>query len=262
MLLKPTRVVGGWAIDQARGIGGLIAVLLSFVRVTLRPRTWRRPFRQEFIRQLFDSGVATLRLVLVIALFVGVGLFLQLVRLGSEAGHTQAARDLFVSTLVAHVGPLLVGLLVAGRSGLSIIGEVAQLRRSRQIDLLEAQGIDAFAYVAVTRMLALAVSVPVLTVLFIALTLGFGHSMALLIGESRDSMIDFANSVLVMITPPMYLGVAVKTVLYGIVIGAAAFQTGFEEIPREHDVTRRVPRGFARCVLAVFVTTGVVTVLI
>ena len=57
--------------------------------------------------------------------------------------------------LILGTGPLITGLLVAGRVGAGIGAEIRAMKVTEQIDALEANAVDAFKYLAVTRIIAL-----------------------------------------------------------------------------------------------------------
>ena len=67
--------------------------------------------------------------------------------------------------LIRETGPLTAGLLVSGRVGAGIGAEIGAMRVSEQIDALEANAVDAFKYLAVTRIIALMIAMPLLTIM-------------------------------------------------------------------------------------------------
>src|SRR5213596_1924753 len=65
--------------------------------------------------------------------------------------------------LIRETGPLTAGLLVSGRVGAGIGAEIGAMRVTEQIDALEANAVDAFKYLAVTRVIACVIAMPLLT---------------------------------------------------------------------------------------------------
>src|SRR5688572_8932385 len=104
-------------------------------------------------------------LILIAGLAIGVVLSM----------HTRASLERFgaeslipaglAMALIRETGPLTAGLLVAGRVGAGIGAEIGAMKVSEQIDALEANAVDAFKYLAVTRIIALMIVMPLLTVL-------------------------------------------------------------------------------------------------
>jgi len=62
--------------------------------------------------------------------------------------------------LIRETGPLTAGLLVSGRVGAGIGAEIGAMKVTEQIDALEANAVDAFKYLAVTRIIALMIAMP------------------------------------------------------------------------------------------------------
>ena len=73
--------------------------------------------------------------------------------------------DLTAVSVVREMGPLMTAILVAGRSGSSIAAEIATMQVSEEIDGLKVMGMDPIEFLAVPRLLALVVVMPLLTVL-------------------------------------------------------------------------------------------------
>jgi phospholipid/cholesterol/gamma-HCH transport system permease protein len=68
--------------------------------------------------------------------------------------------------VVAHfrdLGPLITGMIVAGRSGAGLASEIATMKVSEEIDALRAMGLDPLRWLVVPRCVALAVTLPILT---------------------------------------------------------------------------------------------------
>ena len=65
--------------------------------------------------------------------------------------------------LLSETGPLMTGLLVAGRVGAGIGAELGGMKVTEQIDALESLAVDSFHYLAVTRVIACMIALPILT---------------------------------------------------------------------------------------------------
>jgi len=83
-----------------------------------------------------------------------------LARFGAEA---MIPAGLGIS-VVTEIGPLVTGLLMAGRAGAGIGAELGAMKVTEQIDALEAVAVDSFRYLSVTRVVACAIALPLLTV--------------------------------------------------------------------------------------------------
>ena len=80
-----------------------------------------------------------------------------------------------VLVLVRDLAPVLVGLIVLGRSGTVAMVELGALRQGGQLRRLDAMGIDPLIYFLMPRTLAITVATFTLTILFIAVALSVGY---------------------------------------------------------------------------------------
>jgi len=253
--------LGAATIRTVRGMSLACAFGTAVAARALRPGTWRRTVRAELARQLFESGVTSLRIVALIALLLGAGIFVNLLRVAGEAGQAGLTRDVAALFLIAHGAPLLVALVAVGRSGVATMAELGAMRVTGQLELLEAQGIDPFSFLAIPRVIALTIVVPVLTAVLTVLTLAAGYLTALATGATSDPALDFAESVFRQVTPSVYIAVTLKTTLSGFFVGVIACLTGLRGAVAM-DLPRLLSAGFVRCVVAVLLIAAFVGVLV
>jgi phospholipid/cholesterol/gamma-HCH transport system permease protein len=153
--------VGSSVIGVLEVIGAVATfggqALVDAVRPPYEPR--------EILRHVFQFGYRSAPLILIAGLAIGIVLSMHtrasLERFGAEA---MIPAGLAIA-LIRETGPLTAGLLVAGRVGAGIGAEIGAMKVSEQIDALEASAVDAFKYLAVTRILALMIVMPLLTIM-------------------------------------------------------------------------------------------------
>lgn len=129
--------------------------------------SFRRPVEfGEIVNQMFEVGWRTVPLVMFSGFAFGIVIALEtrseMLHFGAEAMIPQAVS----LGLFFDIGPLLTGLLVAGRAGAGIGAELAGMRVTEQIDALEAIAVDSFKYLVVTRIVACVLALPILTLIF------------------------------------------------------------------------------------------------
>ena len=120
--------------------------------------------RKLVLKQMEHIGVDSLPLVIIIAIFTGA------------VAAWQAAYQLkglapisFLGTatsraIITELGPVLTGIIIAGRVGASIAAELGSMKVTEQIDALETMGISRIRYLAMPRFLASIIMLPVLIV--------------------------------------------------------------------------------------------------
>src|SRR3954465_2797077 len=124
--------------------------------------TFRRPFEiREVIRQIYMVGWRSLPLVGTSGLAIGVVLSMHtratMERFGAEALIPAA----LAIAMISETGPLMTGLLVSGRVGAGIGAELGGMKVTEQIDALESVAVDSFHYLAVTRIIACMIALPI-----------------------------------------------------------------------------------------------------
>ena len=125
----------------------------------------RRIRWDALIEQGADIGARAVRIIALIVFLVGLTVAFQAAYQLQQFGAGMFVADLTAVSVVREMGPLMVAILVAGRSGSSIAAEIATMQVSEEIDALKVMGVDPIEYLAVPRLLALVLVMPLLTAL-------------------------------------------------------------------------------------------------
>ena len=180
---------------------------------------------KETWRHVFEIGWRSLPLIALSGFAIGVVLSMHtrasLERFGAEA---MIPAGLAIA-LVRETGPLTAGLLMAGRVGAGIGAELGAMRVTEQIDALEAVAVDSFKFLAVTRILACIIALPLLTAIIDFCGIFGGYvAEASLSGMSAQlyfhrafSIVEFSD----------FLPATLKTAVFGFIIGTVASYLGF-----------------------------------
>ena len=125
-----------------------------------------RPFYGVDVVQQMDSiGVQSLSIVFLTGFFTGMVLALQSSVQMSQFGATMYVGRLVTASMIRELGPVLAGLMVAGRVGSGIAAQLGSMRVTEQIDALTTLGTDPIKKLVTPRLLAALVMMPVLTIL-------------------------------------------------------------------------------------------------
>jgi phospholipid/cholesterol/gamma-HCH transport system permease protein len=228
----------------------LASLAFGVVREAVRPKSWRRTVRAEFRRSLHQAIAGGLSPTLVTAALVGLGMVYQALYWLGEAGQEGLIGAVLVTVLVRSVAPILVGLVLLGRSGMVTLSEIGALTAGGQVRALEAQGLDPFLLLVLPRACALALASFTLGVLFVVSALVSGFIAGSLLGAVTISFWSLLDRVLLAMHPADFAVFPVKMLVIGLVVALTACLTGFEAAPRA-DAARLLPSGFVRGVLAV-----------
>lgn len=236
------------------------ALALGVVQEALSPATWRRPtVRAEFRRELRRALGGGLLTVVVTAVIVGLGMVYQAIAWLAFLGQEGLAGTLLVTVLVREVTPVLIGLILLGRSGTVTVVEFGAIKASGQLTTLAAQGIDPFVLLVLPRALALAVAGFTLGMVFLAAALGTGWVTAEFVGLLREGATSFVGNVVAATEQRDFILFATKLTLIGVLIGLTSAVTGMSAMARDTP-SYLLPRGFIRGTVAVLLTSGLLSV--
>jgi phospholipid/cholesterol/gamma-HCH transport system permease protein len=125
-----------------------------------------RPFYYRDVVEQFDAiGVGSLTVVLLTGTFTGMVLALQSGFTLDQFGARSVVGRLVSASIVKELGPVLTGLMVAGRVGSGIAAELGSMMVTDQIAALRALGTDPVRKLVVPRILAGLLMVPLLTII-------------------------------------------------------------------------------------------------
>jgi len=117
----------------------------------------------ELIRQCDIIGAKSLPLVALAGAATGVVLSLQTHDALTRFGAKSLLPAVIVFSIIKESGPVITGLVVAGRVGAGIGAELGSMKVTEQIDAMEASAVDPYNFLASTRVLACVLMLPLLT---------------------------------------------------------------------------------------------------
>ena len=187
---------------------------------------FRRPLELgQITRQLAEIGSKSVPLVTAAGFALGAIMTLHtrdtLVTFGATA-EIPAVQSL---SFFVEIGPLVVGLLVAGRVGSGIGAVLANMRATEQIDGIESLSIDSFKFLVVPRIVACVIAMPILT-----LFTDFSGLLAGFLAEYAASHISFhlyISRAFALVDWADYIPPTLKTGVFGLIIGTISSFYGY-----------------------------------
>jgi phospholipid/cholesterol/gamma-HCH transport system permease protein len=145
-----------------------IAALQDFI--ILAGRAVRNIFKpphyaDDIFLQADIIGVGSLSIVILTGFFSGLVITMQMSRALAQYGATGQVGQIVAITLVRELGPVLTAILVAGRNASGIASELGSMKVTEQIDAMRALGTDPIQKLVTPRMIAMCVTLPMLTVI-------------------------------------------------------------------------------------------------
>lgn len=150
--------IGAAVLGLCRATGSLILFTGQGIRQTVTP-PW---YLGEFGRQLLRIGYFSLPVVGLTALFTGGALALQVFAGGTRFSAEAVVPNIVAIAMTRELGPVLGGLMVAGRVSASIAAELGTMRVTEQIDALTTLSTNPMKYLVAPRLLAATVVMPML----------------------------------------------------------------------------------------------------
>lgn len=187
---------------------------------------FHRPFEgAQILRQISETGSKSLPLVMASGLALGAVMTMHTHSTLEMFGATAVIPTVQAFAFILEIGPLVTGLLVAGRVGSGIGAILANMRATEQIDGIESLSIDSFKFLVVPRILACTLALPLLTLFmdFSGLLGGFLAEYA----TSRLSLQLYVARAFSAFQWSNFWPPSLKTCVFGFVIGTVSSFFGY-----------------------------------
>ena len=163
--------LGRTTLNQLASLGRALLFLCQvFAR---RPK----PFQTFplFVTQLHASGVLSLLIIIVSGLFIGMVLGLQGYHILEKFSATEELGQLVALSVVRELGPVISGLLFAGRAGSALTSEVGLMKTTEQLASMEMMAVDPLGRIILPRFWGGVFAMPILSLIFCAVAIGGGY---------------------------------------------------------------------------------------
>ena len=158
LILAPLATIGRSVMGLLAGVGRVSIYAGATVSHLFRPPFYPR----EFLIQLMQIGFLSLPVVGLTALFTGGALALQIYSGGARFNAEAVVPSIVAIGMVRELGPVLGGLMVAGRVAAAIAAEIGTMKVTEQIDALVTLSTNPLKYLTLPRVLAATLSLPLL----------------------------------------------------------------------------------------------------
>ncbi len=209
-LLGICATAGAVAVFGGRGVSHIV-----------RPPLYGRMFTRAFV----EFGYFSLPVVALTAIFSGMVIALQSYTGFSRFNAESAVASIVVLSVVRELGPVLAGLMVAGRVGAAMAAEIGTMRVTDQIDALGTLSTNPMKYLVAPRLLAGTLALPLLVVVADILGVLGGYIVATLkIGMNPNTYLN--NTFDIMTASDVISGLA-KAAVFGFLIALMGCYHGY-----------------------------------
>ncbi|MCY3809065.1 MAG: ABC transporter permease [Gemmatimonadetes bacterium] len=172
--------------------------------------------------QMARVGVASVPIAVFIAIFTGIVMSLQASYTLSGTLPLYFVGTMVGKSMIIELGPVLTGLVLAGRVGATISAELGTMRVTEQIDALETLAYDPVVYLVIPRTVAGIVMFPL--VVLIATSVGIGSAWVTALELLNMSSAEFVKGLRLFFEPWDVWFAVIKTISFGaIVTGVGCF---------------------------------------
>lgn len=255
MLIKFLELIGNFIIRRCEDFGKVVLLYLdTFKQLRHKPRI------RHILAQMSHLGVDSLLIVSLTLLFTGVVFTLQtaheLIRFGAQS----TVGGIIAIAIWRELGPVLVGVVCAGRVGAAITAEISTMKVTEQIDALRVMAVSPVDYLIVPRMLACMIVVPILTV--------FGDMIGVFGGwivatkYSGISSYMFMNSIQTFAVMKDLTGGLIKAMFFGNVIAVLGCYYGLNCPDGAEGVGKATTKTVVSAIIVIFILNALLTFII
>ncbi|NLY57407.1 MAG: lipid asymmetry maintenance ABC transporter permease subunit MlaE [Gammaproteobacteria bacterium] len=248
--------LGRTGLDVVAGLGR--AGIFLFQSLTGRSR-YGNGF-SLLVKQLYALGVLSLAIIIVSGIFIGMVLALQGYNILKDYGSEQAVGQMVALTLLRELGPVVTGLLFAGRAGSALTAEIGLMKATEQLSSLEMIGVDPLKYIIAPRLWAGFIAMPLLALIFCVVGIWGGAMVAVdwLGVYSGSYWANMQNSVQF---GADVLNGLIKAVVFAVVVTWIAVFQGYDCEPTSEGISRATTRTVVYASLAVLGLDFILTAL-
>ena len=213
--------IGRSTLSLLSAAGRIALFALATLSQLFRP-PW---YPAEFGRQLLSIGYFSLPVVGLTALFTGAALALQIYAGGARFSAETVVPSIVAIAMVRELGPVLAGLMVAGRVASSIAAELGTMRVTEQIDALTTLSTDPMKYLVLPRVLAAFFALPLLV--GIANIIGVMGGYLIGVGTLGFNPANYIRNTLDYLEPSDFTSSMVKAAAFGFLLGLMGCYHGY-----------------------------------
>lgn len=238
------RLVSGW--QQFSGFVSFLGLtLLSLVTLAPHPGRWRWT---ALFAQMHQAGLNAVPIVALLNFLVGAVVAFLGATVLTQFGASIYTVDLVAYAFMRELGVLLTAILLAGRTASAFTAQIGSMKVNEELDALQAQGLSPIELLVIPRLLALLVTLPLLT--FIAIVSGIAGGAAVAVFSMDISLPRFMTILQEIPLLHFWLGMS-KAPLFALIIALIGCLEGFRVGGSAASVGERTTSSVVQCIFIV-----------
>lgn len=179
----------------------------------------------ETIKQFFYIGNKSISLVGITGFIIGFVLALQAIPTLEPFGATSLIPAMISIGIVREIGPVITGLICAGKIGSGIGAELGSMKVTEQIDAMEVSACNPFKYLVITRVTAATLMIPLLIIFADTIALLGGYIALNIVSDVSISL--YFSRIFDTLKFDDVLPATIKTFFFGFTIGIVGSYKGY-----------------------------------
>ncbi len=210
-------------------------------------------------RHVYDTGITAIPIVALIAFLISVIIAYMSAQQLRGFGAEIFVADLVTIGVLRELGVLLTAIIVAGRSGSAFAAEIGSMQLNEEVDALRATGVDPFEALVLPRVLALVISLPLLTV--VADLVGLVGGAVLCASLLHMPLDQYAHRVSEAISPTTFWVGIIKAPVFAVLIAMAGTHRGMQVRGSSRDLGRLTTVAVVQAIFLVILADALFAVL-
>lgn len=245
MFVRFLESIGNVILNSFWYIGDVLILFAESVAQMPKKIRWN-----HVLAQMSHLGVDSLPIVSLTLMFTGMVLTLQIAHEFIRFGAQSMIGAVVAIGIGRELGPVLVGVVVAGRVGSAMTAEISTMKVTEQIDALKVMAVNPLGYLVVPRMLACMLTLPLLT--------AFGDLIGVLGGWVVSTYYSGVTSYLFWDSISRFADVydltggIVKSIFFGCIIAVLGCYYGMKAPEGAEGVGKATTRSVVAAIIAIF----------
>ena len=220
----------------------------------------RRPFySKDVIEQMDYSGAGSFSIILLISLFIGMALSLQLSAELSGMGFKMYIGRIVGVSIIREIGPVMSALVFAGRVGSGMASELGSMILGHQVDTLRVFGVDPVRKLVTPRVLGCLIMLPALTIIGDTASILGGYYIAVFVSHQSGAV--YWSSIQDVLNFENVVSGSIKPFIFAYLIACISCYMGLSTkggaVGLRRATTRAVVASFVMIIVADFILTRV-----
>ena len=237
--------------SQITFLGELVVTLVHAVGNPRRVR-WKDAF---LIAE--TGGVNALPIIALISFLIGLIMAFQAAIPMRQFGAEIFVADLIALSTLRELGPLMTAIVMAGRTSSAFAAELGTMKVNEEIDAMSTMGLDPVRFLVVTRVIAILIMMPLLTIFANLLGIMGGSVVLLSLGYP---LVTYVDRIIISASYVDLLGGLVKSLAFGLIVAGIGCSRGLQTKTGASAVgdstTKAVVSGF----VLIIITDGIFSV--